>query len=843
MESSGFTPAFFIGQNRTRVVSDSDSFQCTFFYKQLIQRFVQFRHFIGRTVYMIKSYFKVAWRKLTGNKLLSVINISGLALGITCSLLILLWVQDENSVDGFHTNKDQLYQVYERNYFDGKVEASYPTQGILADELKKVIPEIQYASSVDYATQPGTGATFEAGEKIDKMTGFFAGADYFRMFSFPILQGSASTCLNDANVVTISRKMATIFFGSPEAAIGKTIRFENKEDLKITAVFENIPANSSQQFDYLRSWTDYVKQNDWVHNWGNTSPNTFVQLKTGANAVAVESKIKHFTERYTGKDKSFRTELGLQSYAAKYLHSSFKNGFVDGGRIEYVRLFTIVAIFILLIACINFMNLSTAQSASRAREVGVRKVIGAARSSLIFQFITEAILVTVFSIVVAVVVTSVLLPAFNNLTGKQLSLPLDKPKFWLLLSGLAIITGLIAGSYPAIFLSSFKPVKVLKGTLKFNWKAGFFRQGLVVFQFSLSIIMMVSMIVIYRQVDYIQTKDLGYDRQHLIYLPIEGDLTKSYSTFKTEANKIPGIVSVSKMRNSPTVIEHHTGSISWPGKPPNLQVSFADGVVGYDYVKTMKLQLKEGRDFSDKWGADSASFLINETAVSKIGLKDPIGKTIVWGNHPGTVIGVLKDFHFNSMHQNIEPLIVRLSEQWPWGTILIRTEAGKTREVLAGLQKLYKDINPKFPFTYQFSDLEFTKLYKSEELIGKLSFYFAFLAIFISCLGLFGLAAYLAETRTKEIGVRKVLGASVTNILALLTVNFLKLVLIAFIIASPVAWYVMHNWLSDYQYHINLSWWIIAAAGAGALIITLLTVSFQSIKVASTNPVKSLRNE
>ncbi len=376
-----------------------------------------------------------------------------------------------------------------------------------------------------------------------------------------------------------------------------------------------------------------------------------------------------------------------------------------------------------------------------------------------------------------------------------------------------IITGFVAGSYPALFLSSLNPVKVLKSGLKFGAGNIFLRQGLVVFQFTLSIILIVGMIVTYRQMNYIQSKNLGYDRDNLLYVPIEGELANKYVLFKQQAAEIPGVLNISKMRNSPTVIEHHTGSISWPGKDPNLTVSFADGVVGYDFVKTMKLQLKEGRDFSKEFGTDSVGFLLNETAVNKIGLNDPIGETVTWGNHPGKVIGVIKDFHFSSMHQSIEPLILRLDENWNWGTILIRVKAGNTKEVLAGLEKLCAAMNPKFPFTYQFSDSEFSKLYKSEAIVSRLSNYFAFLAIFISCLGLFGLATFTAVQRTKEIGVRKVLGASVLQIIAMLSGSFVKLIVIAMLIAFPLAWYFMNKWLENFAYKVHLGWIIFFVAG------------------------------
>lgn len=792
---------------------------------------------------MIKNYLKIAWRNIVRNKTFSVVNIMGLALGLTCSLLILLWVQDEKNVDAFHTNKKDLFQVYERNYFDGKTDAGYSTQGLLAQELKKVVPEIQYSSGFESAAAPGSQSTFQVDEKVAKMNGMYAGADFFSMFSFPLIRGNASTSLNEPGGIAISEKMADYFFGGADKAIQKSIRFENNEELKVTAVFKNVPANSSLQFDFLRCWSDFVKQNEWVNNWGNTDPQTFIQLKKGADAAKTEAKIKDFIYRYQEKNKSFVVALALQPFAEKYLYSNFKNGYIDGGRIEYVHMFSIIAVFILLIACINFMNLATARSAKRAKEVGIRKVVGALRSSLLTQFVGEAVLTTLFAVLIAVLLCVLLLPAFNQLTGKQLSLPVTQPLFYAAVAGLLVITGVVAGSYPAFFLSSLKPVRVLKGTLKFSWSNTLFRKALVVFQFSLSAFLIIAMMVVYRQLHYIQTKNIGYDRENLVYIPIEGELVKDYSLFKQKAMSNTAISNVSKMRNSPTGIYHHTGDIYWQGKSPGLAVSFVDGVVGYDYVKTMNLQLAAGRDFSKEFGTDSVGFLLNETAVKKMGFSDPVGQPVTWGNHPGKVVGVLKDFHFNSMHQAIEPLIMRLDENWNWGTLLVRIKAGKTKEAIESLRQICKEVNPKFPFTYQFADLEFAKLYTGEVVVSRLANIFAFLAIFISCLGLFGLVTFTAEQRIKEIGVRKVLGASVSSIIRLLAVNFIKPVVLAIIIAFPPAWYVMNNWLQDYAYKISIGWAMFVPAALVMITIALLTVSFQTIRSAFINPVKSLRTE
>jgi len=787
---------------------------------------------------MFRNYLKIAFRALARNKTFSAINILGLALGLACSMMIILWVVDERSVDGFHTNGKYLYQLYEAQYSDGKAEASYLTQGLLADELKKKIPEIKYASGLEQVHP----YTFQVGDKALKMDGSYAGEDFFQMFSYPLLRGIASSALNTPTGIAISRKMAEVFFSSPENAIGKNIRFENKEDLQVTAVFEDLPANSSQQFDFLRSWRAYVEQNTWVSNWGSSSPYTLVQLGESADPARVAAKIRGFVDLYKTEARGARTELLMQPFPEKYLHSTFKNGHIDGGRIEYVRIFSFIAVFILLIACINFMNLATASSAKRAKEVGIRKVIGAFRAALMGQFLGEALLLTFFAIIVAIALVLLMLPTFNGLTGKQLTLPVGQPVFWVGLLGLLALTGTVAGSYPALFLSSLNPIGVLKGNLKFSSGSIFLRKSLVVFQFTLAVMLIVGMIIIYQQVEYVQHKNLGYDRDNLLYLPIEGDLIKKYDVFKDEADKLPGVLAISKMKESPTVIAHTNGDISWPGKDPNQPAVFSDAVVGYDYVKTLRLQLASGRDFSRDFN-DSVSFLVNEMAAQKMGYKDAVGQPLYWGSRHGKIIGVLKDFHFNSMHQNIEPLVIRLAEDQRWGTILIRVKNDNIKEVVSGLERIYRELNPNFSFTYAFADQEYNKLYKSEQLVSKLSGYFAFLAIFISSLGLFGLAIFTGEQRTKEIGIRKVLGSSVPRILFLLLSEFLKPIVLALLIAFPLAWFMMYRWLQDFAYRTAIDWWVFVLAAVITIVIALLTVSYQSIKAALMNPVKSIRTQ
>ncbi|HTL09007.1 MAG TPA: ABC transporter permease [Chitinophagaceae bacterium] len=790
---------------------------------------------------MIKNYLLVAIRNLQRNKVFSFINILGLALGICCSLLIILWVQDERSMDNFHANNGRLYMIYENQFYDGKISSGYYTPGVLAAELKKKIPEIEKA--INFNVWPDKKA-FQVGDKILKEEGNFADPDFFEMFSFPLLEGKPSLALNDPSSIAVSEKMAKHFFGSVAAAMGKTIRCEDKKDFKVSAVYADMPQHSTLKLDFVLNWYAFLDENSWARDWGNNGPATAIMLRADAKPTLVASKIRKFLDGYNKEqDKTFRIELAMQPFNQMYLHSNFKNGQASGGRIEYVKLFSIIAVFILLIACINFMNLTTARSVKRSKEIGIRKVVGALRAILIRQFIGEAVLLTFFATLIAVLLATLMLPAFNDLTGKNIGFPFTNSIFWMQLLVLLIITGVLSGSYPALFLSSFNPATVLKGTMKFSSGATLFRKGLVVFQFVLSIVLIVGTIIVSQQVKYIQHKNLGYDRENLIYIPVEGDLPQQYNVFKQQALGLPGILGVTRMTETPTNLGSSTGGVEWDGKDPAIRPMFTQASVGYDFVKTMKLQLAQGRDFSRDFGTDTSNYLVNEAALRRIGYKDPIGKRLTLWKQTGNIVGVIKDFHFTSLRVPIEPLILRLRDQEGWGTILVKAERGKTKEAVESLGQLCKRLNPKFPFTYYFADEEFNKLYKGEAVIDKLSNFFAFLAIFISCLGLLGLAMFTAEQRTREIGIRKVLGASVSGLFTLLSKEFLQLVIIAFVIATPLAWWAMHNWLKDYEYRTAIHWWIFALAGLLAVIIALATVSFQAVKAALANPVKSLRTE
>jgi ABC-type antimicrobial peptide transport system permease subunit len=608
-------------------------------------------------------------------------------------------------------------------------------------------------------------------------------------------------------------------------------------------VLDEIPGSSSIKFDFLMSYQRWLKDNNWAQEWGNNGPRCYLLLAANADPAKVNAKIKNYIKT---KNKDSNVELFLQNYLESYLYSNWEHGKQNGGRIEYVRIFSIVAIIILLIACINFMNLATARSLKRAREIGVRKVVGAFKNQLMGQVIGESLLVAFLALVVSVLLSLLILPSFNALTEKHLTLDFTDPSFIGLVLLLTLITGLVSGSYPALFMSSLNPIVVLKGSLKFRSGATLFRKALVVFQFALSIVLILGMIIVYRQIDYIHNKNLGFAREDLLYMPLEGDLPKNIDAFKQELLGMAGIKGVTTSGHSPVEVGSSTMGVRWPGKDTTKQLLFSNNPVTYDYIKTMGIQLVAGRDFSPAFGLDSNNYLINEAAARQIGYKEPVGKELTMWGVKGQIVGLMKDFHHNSLHVPIEPLIIRLHlKSWgnPYGNVVVRTGPGKTTQAISSMERLFKKFNPGFPFKYYFADQEIANRYKAEYTISKLSYYFAFLAIFISCLGLFGLVTFTAEQRTREIGIRKVLGASVPGIIQMLSKDFIKLVLIAVVIAFPVAWWAVNSWLQDFAYRVPIGWTAFAMAGIAALLIALVTVSFQAIKAAMSNPVKSLRSE
>jgi len=802
---------------------------------------------------MIRNYLKIAWRHMTRHRGYAIINVLGLTLGITCCLFIFLWVRDERHIDEF--GKKDIYVAYMSVQADGQTRGMYMTPNHIVDtnhtrfyveDARAAVPEIKYLANylVGYELPWGYPESLQVGDKILKKNGVRAGQDFFRIFPFPLVEGDRATALSDKYGIVLTRNTATALFGSPRAAIGKQVRFMNARQFVVTAVCEDMPANSTMQFDFLNNWE---AQRDLLEYSGN-EVRTYMELKPGSDPDKVVTELNQYLHTAMGPQKGVSYRFGLQRVGDDYLYNVFVNGRPVTGRIEYVRIFSGVALFILLIACINFMNLSTARSVQRAREVGLRKVIGSSRGQLIGQFIGESLLFSFFALVLSICLLVLLLPAFNRFTGKAIRPPLEQPFFWGALIGVALITGIVAGSYPALYLSSLQPVRTLKGVLRFTRGSILFRKGLTVFQFVLSVFLLIATIVISRQTNYIQHTNLGYDRENLVYVRIEGKLQhmQNYELFKQRLSGMPGIALVDRCTEAPHSMKFDVNSdaITWEGKPTDAKVFVEPASVGFDFVRIMGLTIVQGRDFSRSNPTDSSdAFLVNEEAVREMGFKDPIGKWVQAWKKRGHIIGVIKDYHSRSLRDVIRPLLIDVKEYEYFGMILIRTKPGETKEALASAAAVYKGIEPDLAFDWQFVDEEYQKMYNSEMITAKLSVLFAGLAIAISCLGLLGLVMFAAEQRTREIGIRKMLGASLSQILALFSADFLKLVLLAFLIAGPLGWLAMRSWLGNFAYRVELSWWIFALAGAGIALIALLTLSYQAVRTALANPVQALRSE
>ncbi len=803
---------------------------------------------------MFKNYLKVALRNMSRNKTFSAINLLGIVLGMVSFLFIFLWIQDERSIDNFHENAEDLFNVYYSIESEGKLNVTYqsPT-GFndtrfypLVEGAKKSVPGIKHISfyASGYDLPWGFPETFIVGDKMYKLEGARASSEFFKMFDYPIISGDSETPLSNINTIAISRKMAEMFFGTPQNAIDKIVKYNGELDLTVTSVFENVTTKSSLVFDYLIDWETFAREQVKY-----ASDNLFatVQIEGNANVAEVERNINEYLQTRVDQNQPVRIEAKLAPYQDRYLRANFKNGRPHGGRTDYLKLFAAVALFVLVVACINYMNLSTARSIKRAKEVGVRKVVGSSQKHLIRQFLIESILLSLFAVVISVLLTWLLLPYINAITGKQISLPFMVPSYWLAVLGLILVTGLVSGSYPALFMSYLKPVEVLKGSIQFSGSSKWFRKGLIIFQFGLSIFLLIATLVVSRQADYVQNSHLGYDRENLVYIRIEGTLSnpEKYATFKQEASKLPGIALVDRSSEAPHSMTFEVfDAINWEGKSAGESVGFMPKSVGYDYLQIMDLKVGKGRSFSRAIATDSSdAFMVNQEAVKQMGMKDPLGKWISAWKKKGRIVGILENYHTASLHQRIKPVIVDVKENLPFGFILVRTLPGRTKEALAGLEQVYGRINPNRPFDFKFADSEYQAMYKSEEVIAKLSNIFSFLSIFISCLGLFGLAMFSAQQRIKEVAVRKVLGASVGNIMGLFSKDIMKLIGFSFLISVPIGWYAMSEWLKGFAYKVDLSWWIFLFAGIISSMIALVTISSQSLKVAFSNPSKSLRAE
>ncbi|QNF32800.1 ABC transporter permease [Adhaeribacter swui] len=790
---------------------------------------------------MIRHTFLLIYRHFLRFKGTFFINLVGLSTGLAGAIVIYLWVYDELHFDKFHEKDKQLFRVME-NWHDGNGITTKPeTPHQLAAALVAEMPEVEYATTV---TPPAFFPKFTLtyNNQHLRATGKFAGKDFFKIFSFPLTQGNKNQVLTDKNALVISEAMAQRLFGTTKNVLGKTVEWETmgtKKTVVVAGIFKNIPPNSSEEFDFILSFEAF--EQDIMHmgvNWDMPEPfNTYVVLKKGTNPELFNQKIADFLK--TKSIKAQHRTLFLEPYSRHYLYSKYETGVPVPTRLEYVKLFSLIAVFILVIACINFMNLATARASRRLKEVGIQKTLGASRKILIFQYLGEAFFLASVSLVLAVVLVVWLLPAFNQITGKHLTFSFNGPLVLSLL-GITLFTGLLAGSYPALYLSGFNPVAILKGKLHWSAGAAWARKGLVVFQFALSVVFIVAVLVVYKQMAYVQHKNLGYDKDQIITFEIEGKVEKSLEPFLNEIKKIPGVV------NASSKLDKFIGGFNDSGVAPLVlegkQVAADEIRVNYNLIETMGVPLVAGRTFTKAFSPNPDKKVVNQAFVEAFGLQEPIGKVLSGKNRKIEIVGVIKNFHYKSLHEAVRPLVFTLEPEAAT-TILVKIQAAQQQETLARLQQFYKTFNPGFVFDYQFLDTDYQAQYVAEQRVAALSQYFAGLAILISCLGLFGLASFTAERRRKEIGVRKVLGASEMHIIYLLSGEFSKLVLIAICIALPASYLIVKHWLTTFAYQINLSPWYFIGAGLLALVVAWLTVAAQAARAARINPVHCLKEE
>lgn len=784
---------------------------------------------------MIKHSLILIYRNFLRSQGYFFINLIGLATGLACTLLIYLWVRDELRMNRFHEKDSRLYEVMENQQYAEELMTTTSTPGLLAENLKIDYPEVEYAATTTWVEPQ----TLSIEDHNIKAKGYSVGKDYFNIFSYPLIHGHPDKVLEDKLSIVISRELAIRLFATTDDVVGKTVEIQHQKSFKVSGVFENIPSNSSEQFDYVLSFEHFKDENDWVVEWGNNGPSTFIVLREGSDPVAFAAKIKDYVK---GKNDDTNVSLFIQQYSERYLHGRFENGVQSGGRIEYVQLFSIIAIFILVIACINFMNLSTARASRKAKEVGIRKSVGAQRQSIVFQHISESLVMTILSVVVALLFVKLFLPQFNYITEKKIELFFDL-QLIIGIIGITLVTGLLAGSYPAFYISKFRPAAVLKGEVRGSWGELWARKGLVVFQFFLSVILIVSVLVIYKQIEFVQNRNLGYTKEHLIKFPIEGRIETDREVFLNEVRRIPGVVNASSIGHSLIGRNNNTSGLNWEGKNPDDLILFENVGTNYQLLETLGVEMAAGRTYSEEFGADSTKIIFNEAAIRVMNLDNPIGQKIrLWDRYDLEIVGVVKDFHFQSLHSVVNPLFFRFTPRNTWN-IMVRLEAGKEKETLEKLTKFYTDFNPGFTFEYEFQDQEYAKQYAAEQRVATLSFYFATMAILISCLGLFGLATFTAERRTKEIGIRKALGSSSTNIVLLLSGDFTKMVVVSIMLGLPLSYYLLDNWLSRFAYQIELGYGYFIIAGLIALVTAWLTVASQAIKAANINPVQCLRDQ
>jgi predicted permease len=787
---------------------------------------------------MLRNYFKIAFRNIVRHKAFATINIAGLAIGMACSIFILLWVQNELSYDKFHKNADTIYRL---------TAGGATNSGPMVPELKAKIPVIKNFVRLLFV-QPAT-TVFETGiKRFEEKAVFYADSTLLQVFSFPLINGNAETALTRPDAVLITEDMAKKYFGN-EDAIGKILKRDNKDNLVVTGVLKNIPANSHLQFDFIMPMSA-IAQSDWRlrdNIWASYDFYDYIQLDKNFKATpAALAGLDRQVNQLVGEHiKENAPNIGLQPLADIHLHSDYHSNLPGQGNIQYVNIFFVVALFILAVACINFMNLATARSARRAKEVGLRKVVGAGRRQLIGQFLGESLFISFIALLIAVGMVCLLLPVFNDLAGKELSIQLLDGKLITMLLGIALFTGLISGSYPALFLSGFKPVQVLKGNMKMMGGNLHFRNGLVIVQFVVSIVLLAGTAVVYRQLNYIRNRDLGYNKSNLLYMQINGELGDKQRTLNAELKTNPLTANFTTITDPISNMSSSTSGVKWEGMTEaDKNIWFSKTWVTDGFFDVLQMKMASGRALSTTEFADSGNYVINEKAAKVMGMTptNAVGRSLTFSGDKGTIVGVVKDFNYKSAQTAIEPMILAFNK-WNGGTVIVRTQPGKTEATIQALEKISKQLNPAFPFSYGFVDQDINNLYKGDQQMGSLFNVFAIIAIFISCMGLYGLSAFMAEQRTKEIGVRKVLGASVFNVVYLLSAGFTKLIVIAIAIAIPIAWFATNKWLSSFAYRVNVGWAIFLMASLGALAIAWITVSYESVKAAIVNPIKSLRTE
>ena len=787
---------------------------------------------------MIRNYFKTAWRNLFMNRGFSLINILGLTIGMVCSILILLWVQDELNYNKSQKHYNNIYQVMANRDFNNQIFTDPNMVLPLALAVQTNIPQVKYAVVTTHEQE-----TYLAnGDNKLKKQGFTVSDHFFDMFTTKFIEGNAATALSDPSSIVLSQSAAKALFGD-EDPLNKVLKTDNHQNVKVTAVVADMPANTTLNFDFIRpfNYSDSDTKRSMTQ-WVNSSWQVFVQKLPSAKIASIEKSINEIKYQHDPSDKKLSTYFAFPMSKWR-LYSDFKDGKNTGGMIEYVRMFSIIAIIILLIACVNFMNLSTARSEKRAKEVGIRKTLGSQKRQLVLQFFIESTILAFVSFVLSILAVYLLLPAFNNLVDKHLNLHIAQPLFWLGAIGIILFTGIVAGSYPALYLSSFNPVKVLKGTFVGRKKAVLPRHILIVVQFVISILLISATIIVYQQIKLIRNRDMGYNPNNLIAIPGSDDTQKNYDVIKQELLRTGLVNSITRTMSPITEIWWKSPGPSYAGKPEDQNIIFTGQNTGKDFAKTMGIKMLAGSDFSGT-PVDSSSMLLNKAAVDAMGLKDPVGMKMHYGRGKDyTVIGVTDNVIMESPFKPVDPMMIFYDPNNS-GEISVRLNKGvHPQKAIAAMASVFKKYNPSYPFEYNFVDKEFEKKFINENLISTLSNIFAALAIFICCIGLAGLASFTIEKRIREIGVRKVLGASVRQLLMLISKEFLKLVAIAFIIAVPLTYWLMSNWLDNYKYRININPWLFVVVGFAMFVLTLVVVSLNTIKVATGDPVKSLRTE